>query len=453
MLEHVSLWGLKPAILVKWARGWFGPNSKDFKKWAEQAISGNKIAESDVGPEVNLKNCIANLVPELAQKNGLSYWGKQFWAQERVPGGPARQVKPLSDSEIKLMLFDAVSEYFGGAVLTKIMNECWHVIQYEGTRSVVEGGFNPGSISPCGFKEEDGVFFHVFPSLDSGPYPAWNEFLKRLSAPKTFCSIVGSIMDRNNRGRRVLWLTGTGNDGKSRALEAIKSFFGPVAKNIDSNREVDKDRFWMAQFEGVRLGLVMDNKSPTLLQSGAIKGLTGGDALIVERKNKDPYEATNHCSVIIASNVEPQISDENSLLSRLVPITVAPLADTSLQDDTWPKRLEKELPSFMGYCWRLYKASGVIIEDVVKEQLRDSVEVENHEFQILFDGYFSLDDGARTTSLQIEEVLLGTKWSHKKKQDFKRWLERQDGVSKGNMRIGTKVLKGFFGIKRAATSQ
>ena len=95
------------------------------------------------------------------------------------------------------------------------------------------------------------------------------------------------------------------------------------------------------------------------------------------------------------SNHAPEPTGDAASISRMLPISVKPLAeeDKLSEDDVWEK-VEKVLPQFIGYCIDAWAALGgrpIPLQD--STGLVDAVGNYEHPLQMIFDEYFVLDSG------------------------------------------------------------
>ena len=122
---------------------------------------------------------------------------------------------------------------------------------------------------------------------------------------------VGLSMSRYTDDRaKAVWLYGTGQNGKSTFLDVLSFVVGDrntCAVMLDDL----KGRFNMQMLVGKLLVVSDDTPSGSLDKAiiGTIKKLVTGQALQIEQKGKDPYNAVLFATLIATSNEPPQMGD------------------------------------------------------------------------------------------------------------------------------------------------
>lgn len=212
---------------------------------------------------------------------------------------------------------------------------------------------------PFRFKSEEGwalkkLAFDVSPA----PFPAWEEFLSRLSDRKAFMAWVWSVFEMSHQGRQCLYLFGPhGQDGKSVVCRVLSDALGEAATVIQDSQVSNNSRFVFSSIYGKRFILYPDCKSPTFIRSETFRNLTGSDKVLVEFKGQNPFTADLNVRLAICSNYEPAVTHGNADKSRILPIIVA---RSEIRDDSrWAGRLKEELGGFLYSCREEYKAQGL----------------------------------------------------------------------------------------------
>jgi P4 family phage/plasmid primase-like protien len=98
-----------------------------------------------------------------------------------------------------------------------------------------------------------------------------------------------------------LILLGSGENGKSRLMQVLRAMFDGVVTSIPFQRLGD-NRFAGAELAGKMINLVGDMSAALVKDTSAIKTLTGGDLITVERKFEAPFTMINKAKSIISTN-------------------------------------------------------------------------------------------------------------------------------------------------------
>jgi hypothetical protein len=205
------------------------------------------------------------------------------------------------------------------------------------------------------WKPEELAFKKFDPSvLKDGPTPTWDEFLNRLDYPEVFKAWVWSVFDPDNNIRQVMWLTGSGNDGKSAIQKALLEIFG--RDNSAACQKGDEFAKWFGKkVYGKGFVTYADCDNIHLLNSQAIKQLTGGDITSIEAKGVDSFSAEIYAKLLISSNMPPRINPElEAHTSRLIRLKVAPIAAGQPKDEQFKTRLIAEGYAFLCKCREAY---------------------------------------------------------------------------------------------------
>lgn len=262
-----------------------------------------------------------------------------------------------------------------------------------------------------------------------GPIPAWKEFEDRLADAQVWRAFVWSIFEAKNEGRQTMWLTGEGEDGKSRVLKVLSDAMGSNGCAALTGAALKEPRFLAATCYGKRLVVYADCKNPRFLMSEFLRNLSSGDAVAIERKGKDAFTGTLMAKVIVASNPMPEITSQKADLSRLILMPVAP---SPVKDDaTWPQRLVEELPAYLYACREAYGVlcpghGKITLSAAMLDLVKERAEEFEDEFQVFFDRYYVKEEGASTSAGTVQDDAKDT-WNAKADQklsDFKEWIVR-----------------------------
>lgn len=191
---------------------------------------------------------------------------------------------------------------------------------------------------------------------EDGEFPAWEEFLGRLSSRDDFMAFVWSIFEMKNRSRQFLYLHDpNGEGGKSTVIRVLGSVFGDSFTSLSNAMVTGGGNRWLtAQLYGKRLVAWADCKNPKICMSELIRNITSGDPVPVEFKGGASFNTEMYVKLIIGSNHEPQITSGGADMSRLICLHVAN-NEINKDDPTWEVRLRSELAHFLFACREIYE--------------------------------------------------------------------------------------------------
>jgi len=343
----------------------------------------------------------------------------------------------ITDQELKIVTYTANEQLLERHVASLVLNSddyrtndidtiirTWH--RFGPAANAVPKAYAWGD-------SEEFTFHKINLDLQSGPYPAWEQFLKRLSSSPMFMAFVWSCFEPKHEGRQLLWLYGPkGQDGKSAVLNAISNCFGP-AKGAINNATVagSGKQFVLAPLLGKRVVVYPDCKDLTFPMRETTRSITSGDLQPIERKGKDAFSAHFYARLMVASNYPPKITSVGADISRLMLITVS---ESKVKGDLgWIKDLTTELPQFLYDCRKVYE-EVCPTHDII--ELDDSTKVLVESAHMMFEEVLEIaaekafEFGADYTcsaseyNSSINEVLNNVY----EKEDFRKYLINNKGM-------------------------
>ena len=109
--------------------------------------------------------------------------------------------------------------------------------------------------------------------------------------------------------KKAYFLKGDPDSGKSTFINLItKRLFGDNVCSCVSLQSLLYDRFRLAELDGKIMNAYADLSDAKINDIGLFKALTGGDAVTVERKHRDPYRMANKAVLVFSANKYPVIS-------------------------------------------------------------------------------------------------------------------------------------------------
>lgn len=187
--------------------------------------------------------------------------------------------------------------------------------------------------------------------------PLWQSFLNDIFAGdrdliRYVQKALGYSLTGSTAEQCVFFLYGTGNNGKSTFLEAIRSVFGDYATNIQpetimmknvSGSAINSD---IARLKGARLVTSVEPNEGLRINEGLLKQLTGDDAVTARKLYCEEFEFKPEFKLWIATNHKPVIRGTDTGIWRrihMIPFTVA-IPDDKV-DRNLSQKLRAELPA------------------------------------------------------------------------------------------------------------
>jgi putative DNA primase/helicase len=153
----------------------------------------------------------------------------------------------------------------------------------------------------------------------------------------------------------ILW--GTGRNGKSTFLNALRAMLGPYAMKAPSELLLvsnnDRHPTERADLFGKRFIAAIETEQGRRLAEVFVKEATGGDPIRARRMREDFWEFWPTHKVFLATNHKPVITGTDTAIwerIRLIPFTVT--IPKNERDATLPDKLQAELPGILAWAVR-----------------------------------------------------------------------------------------------------
>ena len=125
-----------------------------------------------------------------------------------------------------------------------------------------------------------------------------------------FEEMLGAVLLKHNRYQKAFLFYGNGSNGKSTILDLIKTFLGPRNYSAIALEKVT-DRFNTAELENKLANVGDDVDNVALKDTGTLKKLFSGNAIMVERKGERPYTIEPYATHIYSCNAIPRSFDKS----------------------------------------------------------------------------------------------------------------------------------------------
>lgn len=191
--------------------------------------------------------------------------------------------------------------------------------------------------------------------------PTWMTFLDRVMAGNVALigylqRTVGYALTGSTGEQAMFLLYGTGANGKSTFLEALRDLFGDYGRQTDpatflARAGSDRIPNDIARLAGARFVSAIEVDEGRRLSEVLVKQVISGDTLTARFLNREFFEFRARFKLFLAANHKPVIrgTDEGIWRRiRLIPFTVTiPKAE---RDRTLPERLRAELPGILAWA-------------------------------------------------------------------------------------------------------
>lgn len=164
-----------------------------------------------------------------------------------------------------------------------------------------------------------------------------------------FEELLGAVLIKHARYQKAFLFTGGGSNGKSTILNMIRAFLGPRNYSAIALEKIT-DRFNTAELENKLANIGDDIDNVTLKDTGTLKKIFAGNALMVEHKGERPYTLEPYAKHIYSCNSIPRSLDKTDGFYRrwiLIPFN----AVFSIDDEDYDPMIEDKVtaPGALSY--------------------------------------------------------------------------------------------------------
>jgi P4 family phage/plasmid primase-like protien len=149
--------------------------------------------------------------------------------------------------------------------------------------------------------------------------PHWDEFVAS-SFPADTAAIAWEIpawlITPDTSIQKAVLLTGDGANGKSTYLAAVLAFIGRRNASAVSLHKLEADRFSVSRLVGRLANVCPDLPSTDLTSTSVFKAITGGDAMVAERKFEQAFEFVPYARLLFSANFPPKSQDASPAFFR-----------------------------------------------------------------------------------------------------------------------------------------
>ncbi|MEO8358695.1 MAG: phage/plasmid primase, P4 family [Vicinamibacteria bacterium] len=194
------------------------------------------------------------------------------------------------------------------------------------------------------------------------PTPHWDALLARaldgdLDLVAYLQRVAGYALTGETREHALMFLYGTGANGKSTVLNALSGVLGDYAISAPMESFVattgDRHPTDLAMLRGARLVSASETESGRRWAESKIKALTGGDPISARFMRGDFFTYSPQFKLVLSGNHRPALRDVDEAMRRrfhLVPFTVTIPAEE--RDPRLPEKLRAEWPGILAWAIR-----------------------------------------------------------------------------------------------------
>lgn len=179
----------------------------------------------------------------------------------------------------------------------------------------------------------------------------WQQFLDRVlpdpNAQLLFAEYLGYCLMTDHRFEKLLWLFGSGQNGKSTALTVIEWLFGTENISYLSLENLTNDEKKLAMFEHKLLNI--SSETGRDINASVMKQLASGETLTVEQKYMNPRQITDYGKVITATNQMPKSENTFAFYRRFIILPFEQTISEQEKDVHLAEKLKAELAGILNW--------------------------------------------------------------------------------------------------------
>jgi len=188
------------------------------------------------------------------------------------------------------------------------------------------------------------------PNAECPTILGWLEEVFPRDAIEFAIEVLGYMLYNDNPLHKAILLYGTGRNGKSTFLKLATMLAGHNNVSAVTPQAIDDNRFAAAQIHGKLANLAGDVDPRIFKSTERFKQLTGGDWMLVEHKNRDPFLFKCRALMIAAFNAMPRTADTTDAFFARWLVLPFPNSFRSNPDIHLINRLVPELPGLLRMC-------------------------------------------------------------------------------------------------------
>jgi putative DNA primase/helicase len=221
--------------------------------------------------------------------------------------------------------------------------------------------------------------------------PLWEDFLSRIMAGNQSLIFflqkwTGYALTGDTGEQILLFLYGTGANGKSTCLVTLLNLFGDYGKQAAPSLLIEKKNdshpTEVADLRGARLVVCVEVGAGRKMAEVLVKQLTGGDKVKARFMRQDFFEFEPTHKIVLAANHKPVIrGTDNAIWRRIRQIPFEVTIPPEEQDPDLTEKLKAELPGILTWAvqgclaWRRERLTPPMEVVRATEQYRDEMDI------------------------------------------------------------------------------
>ena len=272
-------------------------------------------------------------------------------------------------------------------------------------------------------RRED-LFYYCLPyNYDpSAECPLWLKFLDEMlpdpKAQQMLSEYICYILMRSHRLEVMLWLYGSGGNGKSTVLKTLIALLGAENVSEISLEHLTQDVIMRTEFEHKLLNC--SSEAGDKINSSALKQIVSGEAVPVMLKYENPRYITDYGKLIVSTNTMPKPEQTDAFFRRTKILPFLTTITPEKKDTKLAEKLQGELAGILnwalGFMPDLLKRGAItscesseqaleeyrLSTDSVKAFLHEKLEKSDSytDGKVIFNAYKEFCDEARLYALQ-----------------------------------------------------
>src|SRR3990167_1730677 len=270
-----------------------------------------------------------------------------------------------------------------------------------------------------GFKSDTGIVFNRlnYDPIDCDTFgensidthaPMFCKMLKRIPNHEDFCQMMGSIFYEKASRKQAIWIWGPSGGGKSQVDHLLRCLVGTNSIQAFTATDFD-DSFWKYSLVGKRC-LFVHEANPDMLSTPSFKSLTGDSMHRVRNLYRGSMVAKLDCMVFCSSNYPPNISNDESLKTRVISCHMDKIPeDERINEHDLQDAYETEIPYIAAWCMKQYiekNPSFCAIKHNVEKYLMPSIDLhESQELDVINRNFIEGTENDKVTLKEFNTLL------------------------------------------------
>ena len=346
---------------------------------------------------------------------------------------------------------------------TKSFNSDRYLLNY----AVETKNLQTGEAYPHDPKDRITKMTRVSPGPSNGTWPAFVRDIFNNDEDTVRCvqTMFGSTLSGGLEEEIIIFLSGTGRNGKGKFIETIKYVMGNYAGIMDSSivteTKTDQHPTGMTDFAGLRLAIANEADEGKFFNVSALKKLSGDEEITARRMAKDNFTFERTSKLVILGNDQPQLRSVNPAIKARMRIIPFMQSYVGREDPDLADKLKADGPGVLqwlidGHAMWLANNKRTPVSGAVKDATDEYFASQSTEDLWLEECAVLIPDDDRAsyqcpTASELYDNFRNWKRdrgeSVRGKTRFSNWLKKQSGVSiersNGSRYRGIRLLTPF----------